>query len=111
MPRIVSQITAMAATAIQAPSANLDTTTMTSTTAVTQAPIVLIVRDLIIRSRTLASVTPRRLRFQCRIIPVWLHTNDTKTPTMYSWMSRVGDALNATMSTTAKPDSSRMPLL
>jgi len=108
---MVSQITGIAITTIQAPLANLLTSTMTRTTAVTQAPTVLIALDLIMRSRTLESVVPRRLRFQCRIIPVWLHTNDTKTPTMYSWISRVGEALNAMISTIAKPDSSRMPLL
>ncbi len=79
---MVNQITTMAATAIQAPSANLLTTTMTSTAPVTQAPTVLIVRDLIIRNRRDVSVAVRSSRFQCRIMPVWLQVNDTKTPTM-----------------------------
>ena len=55
---------------------------MTSTTAVTQAPTVLIARDRIMRSRARLSVVVRSSRFQCRIIPVWLHTNDTNTPMM-----------------------------
>jgi hypothetical protein len=36
---------------------------------------------------------------------------EVKTPTMYSWMSRVTLASNTTMSSPAKTASSRMPLL
>ena len=53
---MVNQITTIAATAIQAPSTNLLITTMTRTAPVTQAPMVLIARDRIIRSRAAASV-------------------------------------------------------
>jgi hypothetical protein len=55
---------------------------MTRTTAVKQAPIVLIVRDRIMRRRVARSVVVRSSRFQCRIMPVWLHTNETNTPMM-----------------------------
>ncbi len=44
-------------------------------------------------------------------MPVWLHTNETNTPMMYSWISRVGEALKTTISKIANPDSIRMPLL
>lgn len=30
--------------------------------------------------------------FQCRTMPIWLRVKETKTPTMYSWMSRVESA-------------------
>ena len=79
---MVSQMIGMATTTIQAPLANLLIRTMTRTTAVTQAPIVLIVRDRIMCRRAALSVWSRSSRFQCRIIPVWLHTNDTNTPMM-----------------------------
>ena len=82
MPRMVSQMTGIATTTIQAPLANFDTSTITRTTAVKHAPIVLIIRDRNICRRARASVVLRSSRFQCRIIPVWLHTKDTKTPTM-----------------------------
>ena len=61
---------------------NLLITTMTRTAPVTQAPMVLIARDRIIRSRPAASVVVRSSRFQCRIMPVWLQVKETKTPTM-----------------------------
>ena len=108
---MVSQITGIATTTIQAPLANLLISTMTRTTPVKQAPIVLIVRDRYILRLVARSVTVRSRRFQCRIMPVWLQVNDTNTPMMYSWISRVGDAWNTTISRIANPDSSRMPLL
>jgi hypothetical protein len=108
---MANQMTAIAATAIQAPSANLLITTMTRTAPVTNAPTVLMVLDRIIRSRWALSVVVFSSRFQCRIMPVWLQVNETNTPTMYSWISRVGEALKAMISTIANPDSSRMPLL
>ena len=33
-------------------------------------------------ARTFGSVSTLRCRFQCRIIPLWLNVNETKTPTM-----------------------------
>ena len=42
-------------------------------------------------------------------MPSWLRVNDTKTPTMYSWISRVTCASNATMSTIAEPARMTMP--
>ena len=79
---MVSQMTGMATTTIQAPLANLLISTMTSTTAVKHAPTVLIARDRTMRRRALLPGPVRSSRFQCRIIPVWLHTNDTNTPMM-----------------------------
>ena len=108
---MVSQMIGMATTTIHAPLANLLISTMTRTTAVKQAPTVLIARDRTMRRRELLSVSSRSSRFQCRIIPVWLHTNDTNTPMMYSWISRVGEAWNTTISRIANPASSRIPLL
>ena len=55
---------------------------MTSTTAVMMAPTVLMTRDRYMCRRAVRSVVVRSSRFQCRIMPVWLHTNDTNTPTM-----------------------------
>ena len=46
------------------------------------APIVLMTRDRYMCSLARGSVVLRSSRFQCLIIPVWLHTNYTKTPTM-----------------------------
>ena len=68
--------------AIQAPSRNLGVSTTTSTGAVIARPTLLITRERIIRARTFGSVSSRRCRVQCRIIPVWLIVNETKTPTM-----------------------------
>ena len=39
-------------------------------------------RERIILRRSAGSVSARRWRFQCRIIPSWLRLNDTNTPTM-----------------------------
>ena len=47
-----------------------------------KAPTPLMTRLRFIRARSLGSRSVRRCRFQCRIIPVWLSVNDTKTPTM-----------------------------
>ena len=55
---------------------------MTSTIEVKQAPTVLITRVRCMCRRALGSVVILRFRFQCRIMPVWLHTNDTNTPMM-----------------------------
>ena len=80
---MVSQMTGIATTTIHAPLANLLISTMTRTTPVKQAPTVLIVRDRIMRRRAaLPGLVVASSRFQCRIIPVWLHTNETKTPMM-----------------------------
>ena len=56
--------------------------TTTSTVAVIARPTLLITRERCIRARVLGSVSRRRCRVQCRIMPVWLIVNDTKTPTM-----------------------------
>ena len=53
---MVSQMTGMATTTIHAPLANLLISTMTRTTPVKQAPIVLIVRDRIMRRRAALAV-------------------------------------------------------
>jgi len=74
-------MTPIAATAIHAPLANLDTTTMTRTTAVTPAPMVLMAGTGS-SGADLAVGDGAQVAVQCRIIPVWLHTNETKTPTM-----------------------------
>ncbi len=85
--------------------------TTTSTTPVTPAPSALMTRLRCIRRRWLRSDVVRRLRFQCRIMPIWLVVNDTNTPTMYSWISRVTWASKARMRTIAAAASARMPLL
>ena len=56
------------------------------------APTALMTRLRCILLRAFGSRSSRRWRFQCRIIPVWLSVKDTKTPTMYSWMSFVTSA-------------------
>ncbi len=108
---MVSQMTGMATTTIHAPLANLLISTMTRTTPVKHAPTVLMARDRTIRRRAALPGPAASSRFQCRIIPVWLHTNETNTPMMYSWMSRVGDAWKTTMSRMANPLNSKIPLL
>ena len=80
---MVSQMTGMATTTIHAPLANLVISTMTSTTAVKHgADRVDRPGALIMRRRTARSVVVRSSRFQCRIMPVWLQPNETKTPMM-----------------------------
>ena len=62
-----------------APSANLDTITTTSTTAVTTQPTALMTMD---RRHPFSAASPRRpSASQCRIIPAWESVNDVKTPT------------------------------
>ena len=68
--------------AIHAPATNFVISTITSTVAVMTRPIALITRDRSIRARICGSVSVRRCRVQCRIMPVWLSTNETNTPTM-----------------------------
>ena len=46
------------------------------------APTALMTRERFIRARTFGSVSTLRCRFQCRIMPLWLSVNETKTPTM-----------------------------
>ena len=79
---MVSQMAGIATTTIQAPLANLATSTITSTSPVKAAPTVLITLVRFMCRRARGSVVIRRLRFQCRIMPVWLHTNETNTPMM-----------------------------
>ncbi len=108
---MVSQMAGIATTTIHAPLTNLLNSTITSTTPVKHAPTELITLVRCMCRRTFGSVVNFRCRFQCRIMPVWLHTNETNTPMMYSWIRRVGEASNTTISKIAKPDSIRMPLL
>ena len=56
--------------------------TMTSTTAVKQNPMALMVWLRRIRRRVARSRSVRSSRFQCRIMPSWENVNETKTPTM-----------------------------
>ena len=72
----------MASSAIQAPCENLVMRTITSTRAVMPKPTVLMVRDLIMRSRTAGSLDSFSSRPQCRIMPSWLIVKEMKTPTM-----------------------------
>ena len=62
----------MASRAIQAPCSNLVISTITSTRAVMPKPIVLMVRDLMMRSRTALSLASFSSRPQCRTMPSWL---------------------------------------
>ncbi len=111
MPRITTKSTTMARMAIHAPCVNFVISTTTRTVPVTVSPRALIVRLVRIRRRRAASCSVRRRRFQWMTIPVWLAVNETKTPTMYSWMSRVTSASKATMSTIEATASSTTPLL
>src|SRR6185312_16414486 len=97
-------------TTIQAPLANFVMSTMISTIEVTIAPMVFTTRERCIFLRSTGSVVVRRLRFQCRIMPVCEQTNDTNTPMMYSWSSLVGEALNTRISRIANAASNTMPL-
>ena len=98
--------TTIARIAIQAPCRNFVISTMTSTTPVTARPNALIARDCASSGAALAgSVSVRSSRVQCRIMPVWLSVNDTKTPTMYSWISRVTCGVEREISRIAKPAS------
>ncbi len=76
------KIRIMATMAIQAPAANFVSSTMISTAPVIARPIELITRERCMRRRCVGSVSARRCRVQCRIMPVWLSTNETNTPTM-----------------------------
>ena len=102
--------TAMAAIAIQAPSRNFVTSTVSSTTPVMIAPKPLIDWARRIRRRAVGSVSVRSSRFQCRTMPVCDSVNDTNTPTVYSGISRVTSAWKPTTSTTANAARMRMPL-
>src|SRR6185312_9375888 len=106
---MVSQMAGIATTTIQAPLTNLVTSTITSTVAVNAAPteLITLIRFMLLRAD--GSVVTFSSRFQCLIIPVWLQTNETNTPMMYSWISLVGEASNTTISKIANPDSSRTP--
>lgn len=84
--------------------------TITSTTPVQVRPTALTVCERRIRRRLAGSVSLASNRFQCRIMPAWLTVNDTNTPTMYSWISRVTSASNAMISTSANAARNRMPL-
>ena len=86
-------------TTIYAPWVNLVTSTMTSTSAVkTRA-------DAVDDPGPVHACAGRRRvggvrssRVQCRTMPAWLRVNETNTPMMYSWMSRVVLASNAQIS-------------
>ena len=80
---MMTKMMPIATMAIQAPARNLVISTMTSTTAVKQNPMALIVwlRRIIWR-RTAASFSLRSNLFQCRIMPIWQSVNETNTPTM-----------------------------
>lgn len=71
---------------------NFVTRTTTSTRPVKNAPKVLMARERTMWRRLAWSFSVRRWRFQCRTMPVWLSVNETNTPTMYSWISRVESA-------------------
>ena len=47
---------------------------------------------------------------QCPTMPVWLRVKETKTPMMYSWISRVVLASNASTRAPARTASTTMPL-
>ncbi len=79
---MTKKITVMAATEIHAPCTNFVTSTITSTSPVTDRPTALIARLRIIRRRTARSVSVRSSLVQCRTMPVWLAVNETNTPTM-----------------------------
>src|SRR5258708_34285602 len=108
---MVSQMAGIATTTIQAPLANLVTSTMTRTTAVNAAPTELMTLIRFIRPRAAESVVTFSSRFQCLIIPVWLQTNETNTPMMYSWINLAGEAWKTTSRKLATPDRSRMQML
>ena len=95
--------------AIHAPATNLVITTMIRTVPVQMKPMVLITRERIILRRTAESVSVRSSRVQCRTMPIWLSVNDTNTPTMYSWISAVTCARNATTKAIAANARNKMP--
>ncbi|MCY1224920.1 hypothetical protein D9M72_370980 [compost metagenome] len=111
MLHMMRKSTNIASRAIQAPCSNLVISTITRTRAVMPKPIVLMMRDLSMRSLTAGSLASFSSRPQCRIMPSWLIVNEMKTPTMYSWMSLVTSALNDRMSTRAPAARARTPLL
>ena len=74
-------------------------------------PKVLISRERNIRRRVAGSSSVFSRRVQWRIMPSWLRLNETNTPTMYSWISRVVSASKASIRTMARPARKRMPLL
>ena len=79
---MVMKNTNIARIAIQAPARNLVISTITSTMAVMQKPMALIVWLRRIRRRSPWSFSVRSRRFQCRIMPACEQVNETKTPTM-----------------------------
>ena len=91
-----------------APWVNLVSSTITRTTAVAIAPTPLIAAETRCLPVQPCSVATRR---QYTTMPVWLSVKDTKTPRMYSWIRRVTEPSNATISAIATPDRMRMPLL
>ena len=103
-------MTTIARIAIHAPCVNLVMSTTTSTVAVIARPTELMTRERFIRVRAAGSGSVRRCRVQCRTMPSWLTVNDTKTPTMYSWIRRVTSASNAQMSAIATSARVTMPL-
>ena len=68
--------------AIHAPARNLVASTTINTEPVEMQPMVLMIRERIIRRRSSGSSSVRSNRVQCRTIPIWLSVNETKTPTM-----------------------------
>ena len=82
----------MARMAYLAPAWNFVSRTMTRTTRDIVAPTALMTRERRMCARALGSVSCGSRRFQWRIMPVWLSVNETKTPTMYSWISWVTSA-------------------
>ena len=91
--RIIStKSTAIAAMAYPAPWVNFVSRTTTSTVPHITAPMPLMIRLRTMRLRACGLRSTARWRVQCRTMPIWLSVNETKTPTMYSWMSRVTSA-------------------
>ena len=77
---MITNITAIARIAIQAPLVNFVSSPMTRTVPVRAQPKALMPRDRIIFRRLAGSVSSRRWRFQCRIMPAWLNVTSIRTP-------------------------------
>ena len=83
---------------------------MISTVPVQMNPMVLITRERCMCRRSALSCSVRSSHVQCRTMPIWLSVNDTNTPTMYSWISAVTSARNATTNAIAANAKNRIPL-
>ncbi len=95
---------------IQAPERNLVISTITSTVPVSPNPTALTAWRRRSCARAAGSVSRPSSRFQCRIIPACEQVNDTKTPTMYSWISEVTSAWKTMIRMIATTARKTMPL-